>query len=249
MEDENYGLDTSGSERDRIQKLEQRLAFDEGRRAGIKFIIEITAVVVTVLVAAGIATLWYNTRNFQEATLKNIEGTLQSQAQTRESDIATRINDSMGTRFAEQDERVLVRLEVMTAEATTREAVMTSEAATREAVLTVEALTREAALAESAAAIIEALDVNAAEKINALNALQDNMGTAVYEAVDEKLTDEVIGNAAAEYLPPNIDAIFEDRLKQAVAATQQAQQVEFAATATQQAVEQEALELQVTPTP
>ena len=245
MKEKEYEYDEEKLQGDRIQKLEQRIAFDEGRRAGIKFIIEITAVVVTLIVAAGITTLWVNTRSFQERTLENVQQSLEEQAHVRETEIAVRVNEKMDTLFMEIDKQVA-----------TRELVMTAEASTREYIMTVEAVTKEAALATSAAQIIDAIEADANTSILEVELMKSDLATTVFEAVSENLNSDVIVNVAAESLNQKVDEIFEERLQQAVIATQEAQQLEHAATATQETLELQAAEataamlaLTATPTP
>ncbi|MDX1414749.1 MAG: hypothetical protein R3293_11205 [Candidatus Promineifilaceae bacterium] len=228
---------------DRILRLERRIAFEEGRRTGIKFIIEITAVVITLLVAAGIATLWINTRNFQQQTLQNVENELKQQAGTREKEVA----DQVLTREQEILDGVNRNMEQMFTEfdgqLATRSLVMTAESASRVTVLTIEAGTRAAALSTSAASLLTEIEIDGNQQVTELELMKEEMATAIFEAVSEQLDSEAIVNVAAESLNQKVDEIFEQTLQQAVSATQEARRLEEAATATREA------ELAVTPTP
>jgi len=151
----------------------------------------------------------------------------------------------MNQLFTEMDSQVATRTFVLTAEATSREYIMT-----------VEAETMEAEFAVGAAIILDAMATDASERASEAELLKDNVATTVYEAVGEKLDSEVIVNVAAESLNQKVGEIFEERLIQAVNATQEALQLELAATATQEALvleealaTQTAAELTATPTP
>jgi len=93
-----------------LRDIENKLEFAEGRRSGINYVVGIMAVVVTILLGAGIFTLWSNLQNSQEASFQEFQTVLQAsleadlqarahnadvEAQTREAAVESSVNSTV----------------------------------------------------------------------------------------------------------------------------------------------------------
>jgi hypothetical protein len=196
-----------------LRDIERKLEFAEGRRSGINYVIGIMAVVVTILLGAGIFTLWTNLRNSQEVSFQefqtllqaNLEANLQTrahnadvEAQTREAAIELSVNSTV--------EALLTTVE---AELVTQQAIIqesgnqgVDQFATRADQRVIDFATR--------------TDERFLEVSDRANLLNEEVATRVFTAVEANIDPAQLQAVAAEILQTRIGNVIEESFEESV---------------------------------
>jgi hypothetical protein len=196
-----------------LRDIERKLEFAEGRRSGINYVVGIMAVVVTILLGAGIFTLWSNLRNSQEVSFQefqtllqaNLEANLQTRAysadvmaQTREAAIELSVNSTV--------EALLTTVE---AELVTQQAIIqesgnqgVDQFATRADQRIIDFATR--------------TDERYLEVSNRANLLNEEIATTVFTAVEANVDSAQLQAVAAEVLQTRIGNVIEESFEESV---------------------------------
>lgn len=217
------------------QEIEKQMAHAEGRREGIKYVIEMVAVILTILIGAGIFTLWNTTQNFQSRMLNNIEATVSA----REIELG----DTMGTRVSAAIDEIETRT-------TETEETRAADMSTR---IVIEELTRTADMITTVNIQVEDFSDNintrTAVLSNTVGTLNNELPTRVYDAVGQYSDLADLQSIAIEIVQTRVDVVvqdsFSETVKLAVGATAQA----IFTTATSDATQEETSTPIATPTP
>lgn len=247
--------------RQQVDELHSKLEYDRGRREGTRNVLQIVAVVVTILVSVGLLTLWRNTQQFQQETIRAIE----SAAVTRQVEVeSTSVARQATVEFEALEARLHLEgtmesgianvFDNFEATVTSGEGTRSADAATRSSRRISDLGTR---TAEGAAALQSELQARNLEINATAEMLSAAVGTQVYESVDASIDAEALQSAAITIMQTRIDAAvtasFAEAVEQSVQATTQA--LELTATAeapltpSPTAPAQESIVPTVTPTP
>lgn len=205
------------------QEIEKELARAEGRREGIKYVIEMIAVVLTILIGAGIFTLWNTTQNFQERMLTDIQGT----ASAREIELGYDMGTRVSSAISEIETRTIQSEDKRAAEVGTR---IVEEELTR----TAELITRVDIQVE---AFTDDINTRTAVLSDTVGILNDELPMRVYNAVDHYSDPIALKAVAIEVVQTRADIAVQDSFSQTVKLAVEATNQAIFITATAEAIE------------
>jgi len=196
-----------------LRDIESKLEFAEGRRSGINYVIGIMAVVVTILLGAGIFTMWSNLQSSQEASFLEVQRIMQAdldanlqtrahnaevEAQTREAAVESSVNSTVETLLITVETEIIAQQAYI--EASGSQGV--NDFATRADLRVIDFATR--------------VGERFSEVSDKANILDSEMATRVFTAVEANVDPAQLQAVAVEVLQTRIGNVIEESFEESV---------------------------------